>query len=148
MEAHARAPDPLTKDGDMARNWESWKEDFIIFLKVTGYIDKPNEMRANLLKNRIGKVGIDAIQNISFDNPQDKDNMDVLITKLGEYFNPPKKEVVERYTFFTRMKKQNESIEQYINVLKVCHTCDIIFSKYHTYVCYNFCLFCFFIFLL
>ncbi|EGI63324.1 hypothetical protein G5I_08353 [Acromyrmex echinatior] len=118
MEVHARAPDPLTIDGDMASNWQSWKEDFIIFMNLTGYIDKPNEIRANLLKNRIGKVGIDAIQNFSFDNVEDKDNMDILIEKLENYFNPPKKEVVERYNFFTRAKKQHESIEQYINILK------------------------------
>lgn len=118
MEAHARAPDPLTKVDDMASNWESWKEDFIIFMKVTGYIDKPNDIRANLLKNRIGKVGLEAIQNIYFDNIQDKDDMDILIEKLEYYFNPPKKEQVERYRFFTT-KKQNESIEQYINILKV-----------------------------
>ncbi|XP_029667190.1 uncharacterized protein LOC115237934 isoform X1 [Formica exsecta] len=118
MEAHARAPDPLTKSNDMASNWHSWKEDFIIFMKVTGYIDKPNEIRANLLKNRIGKIGIDAIQAMSFDNPQDKDDMNILIAKLEEFFNPPKNEVVERFQFFTRDKKQNETIEQYINILK------------------------------
>ncbi|XP_070154475.1 uncharacterized protein [Polyergus mexicanus] len=118
MEAHARAPDPLTKSNDMASNWHSWKEDFIIFMKVTGYIDKSNEIRANLLKNRIGKIGIDAIQTMSFDNPQDKDDMDILIAKLEEFFNPPKNEVVERFQFFTRDRKQNETIEQYINILK------------------------------
>lgn len=119
MEAHARAPDPLTNVGDMANNWHSWKEDFIIFMKVTGYIDRPNEVRANLLKNRIGKVGIDVIQNMSFNNPQDKEDMDILMTKLEEYFNPPKKEVVERYQFFTKCKSKNETIEQYINGLRV-----------------------------
>lgn len=132
MEAHARAPDPLTKDGDMARNWQSWKEDFLIFMKVTGYIDKPNDMRANLLKNRIGKVGIDAIQNMSFDDPQDKENMEILIAKLEECFNPPKKETVERFNFFSRVKKQNESIEQYIMILKekakTCNFNDMIDS--------------------
>ncbi|EFN78746.1 hypothetical protein EAI_08211 [Harpegnathos saltator] len=102
----------------MAKNWQSWKEDFIIFMKVTGYIDKPNEVRANLLKNRIGKIGIDVIQKISFNNLQDKDDMDILMTKLEEYFNPPKKEVVERYQFFKYSKKQNESLEQYINDLR------------------------------
>ncbi|KYN09594.1 hypothetical protein ALC57_18286 [Trachymyrmex cornetzi] len=119
MEVHARAPDPLIIDGDIASNWQSWKEDFIIFMNLTGYINKPNEIRANLLKNRIGKVGIDAIQNFSFDNVEDKDDMDILIEKLEKYFNPPKKEVVERYNFFTRAKKKNESIEQYINILKM-----------------------------
>lgn len=117
MEAYARAPDPLTED-NITSNWQTWKEDFIIFMKVTGYIDKPNEVRANLLKNRIGKVGIEAIQNISFNNIRDKDDMDILIEKLDEYFNSPKKEAVERYHFFTRSKKQNESIEQYINILR------------------------------
>jgi len=106
MEAFARAPDPLTKDGNMASNWHSWKEDFIIFMKVTGYINKSNEIRANLLKNRIGKVGIEAIQSISFDNEQDKDDMDILIKKLEDYFDPPKKEAVERYNFFTKTRKK------------------------------------------
>ncbi|XP_077266438.1 uncharacterized protein LOC143899761 isoform X3 [Temnothorax americanus] len=119
MEAYARAPDPLKKDGDVASNWQTWKEDFLIFMKVNdGFIDKSNEWRANLLKNRIGTVGIEAIQNMSFDDTQDRDDMDVLIKKLEEYFNPPKKEVVERYQFFTRSKKQNESIERYISILK------------------------------
>lgn len=127
MEAHARAPDPLIKSNDMASNWHSWKEDFIIFMKVTGYIDKPNEIRANLLKNRIGKIGIDAIQAMSFDNPQDKDDMNILIAKLEEFFNPPKNEVVERFQFFTRDRKQNETIEQYIIILKVCYNCNILF---------------------
>ncbi|GAB1860131.1 Retrotransposon gag domain-containing protein [Camponotus japonicus] len=118
MEAHARAPDPLVKTNDMASNWHSWREDFIVFMKVTGYINKPNEIRANLLKNRIGKIGIDAIQTMTFDKPGDKDDMDILIEKLEEFFNPPKNEVVERFQFFTRDKKQNETIEQYINILK------------------------------
>lgn len=121
MEAYARAPDPLTKTDDMASNWQSWKEDFIIFMKVTGYINKPNEIRANLLKNRIGKIGIDAIQKISFDKPQDKEDMDILIAKLEEFFNPPKNEVVERFKFFSRDKKQNETMDEYINILKVCY---------------------------
>ncbi|XP_025265677.1 uncharacterized protein LOC105251045 isoform X1 [Camponotus floridanus] len=118
MKAHARAPDPLTKTNDMASNWHSWKEDFIIFMKVTGYINKPNDIRANILKNRIGKIGIDAIQTMTFNRPQDKDNMDILIAKLEEFFNPPKNEIVERYHFFTRDKKHNETIQQYINILK------------------------------
>lgn len=119
MEVHARAPDPLSNKGDMAKNWHRWKEDFVIFMKVTGYINKPDQDRANILKNRIGKIGIDAIEDISFDNPQDRDNMDILIRKLEEYFDPPKNEIVERYSFFTMKKKQNESIEQYINDLRV-----------------------------
>ncbi|GAB1860129.1 Retrotransposon gag domain-containing protein [Camponotus japonicus] len=117
MGAYGRAPDPLQKTGDMASNWHSWKKDFIIFMNNTGYINKPTDVRANILKNRIGKVGIDAIQTITFDKPQDKDDMDILFAKLDEFFNP-KNEVVERYKFFTRDKKQNETIEQYINILK------------------------------
>lgn len=121
MEAHARAPDPLTNDGDMANNWQNWKEDFLIFMKVTGYIDKSDEIRANLLKNRIGKIGIEVIQNMYFDDPQDKDNMDILIAKLEQHFNPPKNEVVERFYFFSMTRKQRESIEQHVNNLKVCY---------------------------
>ncbi|XP_011864888.1 PREDICTED: uncharacterized protein LOC105560394 isoform X2 [Vollenhovia emeryi] len=122
---HVRPPEPLTKDGDIASNWQSWKECFNSFMRLSGYIDESSERRADRLKNLIGRVGIEAIQNISFDNIQDKDDMDILIAKLEEYFNPPKKEVVERYQFFTRSKKQNESIEQYINSLREkAQTCN------------------------
>ncbi|XP_070521263.1 uncharacterized protein [Cardiocondyla obscurior] len=118
MEAFARPPDPLTNDGDLASNWKSWKESFIIFMKVSGCISEPNDKRANFFKNCIGKIGIEAIQKISFDNEEDKDDMDILIVKLEEFFNPPKNELVERYEFFKTSKKANESIEQHINVLK------------------------------
>ncbi|XP_029171492.1 uncharacterized protein LOC114940885 isoform X2 [Nylanderia fulva] len=117
MEVYARAPDPLTKTDDMASNWHSWKEHFIIFMQVTGYINKSKDIRANLLKTRIGKIGIDAIKKMSFDKPEDKDDIDILIAKLEDIFNP-KNEAYERYKFFTTGKKRNETIEQYINILK------------------------------
>lgn len=113
-------PNCLKKTDDMANTWRSWKDDFIIFMKLTGIINEPSKICANFLKNLIGEIGLDAIQSISFDKPQDKDNIDILIAKLDEFFNSPKNEVAERYQFFIRDKKQNETIEQYINVLRVC----------------------------
>ncbi|XP_036140429.1 uncharacterized protein LOC105835272 isoform X2 [Monomorium pharaonis] len=119
METHARPPSPLRKDGDMASNWQNWKEEFIIFMKVANYMEQePSDKRANCLKNFIGRVGIEAIRNITFDSEQDKDDMDILIEKLDKYFIPTKNEVFERHQFFTASKWQNESIEHYVTLLK------------------------------
>ncbi|XP_036140436.1 GATA zinc finger domain-containing protein 14 isoform X2 [Monomorium pharaonis] len=119
METHARPPAPLRKDGDMASNWQNWKEEFLIFMKVTNYMEREStDKRACRLKNLIGTIGIEAIRNITFDNEQDKDNMDILIEKLDKYFIPTKKEVVERHQFFRISKKQNDSIEHHITLLR------------------------------
>ncbi|XP_036140440.1 uncharacterized protein LOC105828516 isoform X2 [Monomorium pharaonis] len=119
METHARPPAPLRKDGDMASNWQNWKEEFLIFMKVTNYMEREStDKRACRLKNLIGTIGIEAIRNITFDNEQDKDDMDILIEKIDKYFIPTKKEVVERHQFFTTSKKQNESIEHHVTLLK------------------------------
>ncbi|KAG7190737.1 hypothetical protein KM043_006810 [Ampulex compressa] len=118
IQSHARAPDPLSNIGDMAGNWRRWKNDFMIFMKLTDYINKSSDIKANFLKNRLGQVGLAAIEELSFNKPEDVDNMEILLQKLDTYFDPPKNEVVERYNFFIRKKQNNERIEDYINSLR------------------------------
>ena len=119
MESDARPPEKLTDQGSMVQNWKRWKQDFLIYMKLTGGMNKPEDEKAAWLKNLIGQVGLEKLEIISFDNPDDKDNMAIIMQKLEELFDPPKNEVQERNKFFLRSKKRSESIDAYIDDLKV-----------------------------
>ncbi|XP_053976100.1 uncharacterized protein LOC128874938 isoform X2 [Hylaeus volcanicus] len=118
MDSYVRPPDPLSGDGDMVQNWDRWRKDFVIYLKASDYAKKSGDIQAYLLRSHIGKVGQDAIEKIFPKNSTERDRVDVLLNKLSNYFNPPKNEVIERYNFFTRVWKPQESIEDYIEDLK------------------------------
>ena len=122
MESDARPPEKLSNSESMDRNWNRWKHDFLIYMKLTGGINKPEDEKAAWLKNLIGQVGLEAIETITFDNPDDKENMTILLQKLEEYFDPPKNEIFERNKFFQRSKKNTESIDAYIEDLKVSYS--------------------------
>ena len=118
MEHHVRKPEPMPDKLPKDKTWQLWRQEFEIFLKAGNFVDKKSEDKANLLMNLIGKVGLLALQDIDFDNEEEKQNYDILIQKFNDYFDPPKKEIEERYKFYSRSKKNNETIEKYIADLK------------------------------
>lgn len=117
MEAFARAPEPLSDTKPMDKTWKTWKQAFIIFIKAAGFDKKTSEEKAFCLLNRIGNVGMAAMQEMQLEDEEEKD-FDILLNKFDEYFDPPKRETEERHKFYTRSKKNNEPIEAYIADLK------------------------------
>lgn len=115
---YAIEPSPLSRTGDLVKNWYRWKETFSIFMRSAGYADYSSADKAAILRNKIGLVGLEALDEIKFENELDADNVDIVLEKLTSYFDPPAKESVERYKFFTRTKEANETFETYVNDLK------------------------------
>lgn len=119
MEAYARPPEALPDKQPMDKTWRMWKQEFTIFLKAARLEEASSDAKASLLLNTIGKVGIIAMQDMEFDNPdKDQQNFEILMQKFDDLFDPPKREIEERYKFYTRSKKNNEPIEAYITDLK------------------------------
>lgn len=117
MENHIRPPQPLSNN--TSKTWNIWKEQFLIFMKLLGHTSRSENYKANLFKNFIGPVGLEIISKLSFDKPEDKDNLDILLKKIDEYHNPPRKETEKRYQFFKSSMKYSETIENYIQSLRV-----------------------------
>lgn len=102
----------------MATNWKYWKHQFQVFLKASGKINEPTDVKACLLLNLIGPVGEQAHRNFDDDSPED---LDILIKKFDDHFDPKATETQERYTFFSSVRRETETIDQYIKTLKVSH---------------------------
>nr|XP_046469519.1 uncharacterized protein LOC124212924 isoform X3 [Neodiprion pinetum] len=115
---HARPPPALSSGGAMDENWKDWKRQFLIFLKASGIANKPTDVRANILLNLIGPVGMTVFKNFTFDDPDDEENVEILIEKFEDHFSPRKTEVHERYIFFSSVRQQSETIPHYVQTLK------------------------------
>lgn len=116
MESHIRLPSPL-KDATV-KSWTLWKEEFYVFMSLTGYASRDLDFQANMFKNHIGPVGIELISKLSFIHPGDKNNLHILMRKIDNYFNPQETEIQKRYKFFSRTKKVNETMECYVTALE------------------------------
>ncbi|XP_046605731.1 uncharacterized protein LOC124298134 isoform X1 [Neodiprion virginianus] len=115
---HARRPPELSSVGAMDENWKDWKRQFLIFLKASGNADKPADMRASMLLNFIGPVGLTVLKNFTFDDPDDEENVEILIEKFENHFSPRKTEVHDRYIFFSSVRQHSETIPHYVQTLK------------------------------
>ncbi|XP_047365977.1 uncharacterized protein LOC124955493 [Vespa velutina] len=116
MEHHIRPPQPLSNN--LPKTWFIWKEEFLIFMRLLGHMSRPENYKANLFKNFIGPIGLEIITKLTFNHPNDKENLDILLKKIDEYHNPPKKIIETRYTFFNSFMKTGETIENYIQTLR------------------------------
>ena len=56
---------------------------------------------------------------------EERQNADVILTKLSEYFIPKRNKMYERYVFNSRSQKADESFDQFLTVLrKLAATCE------------------------
>lgn len=116
----ARPPSELSSEGPMDSNWRNWKQQFLTFLKVTGYTDdEPEINKFDLLLNLIGPVGQKDFQKFSIESPSDNVSIDFILKKFDDLYDPKKSEAHERNIFLTFKKKPKENINHYVNELRV-----------------------------
>ncbi|CAK9808020.1 hypothetical protein ANTQUA_LOCUS5430 [Anthophora quadrimaculata] len=124
MEMNIAPPSPLTKSENMAHTWRIWKRDFLIYMKASKSLGKPNDVKAYMLRNCIGEFGQSVIEQISTKNSNHLYNMDLLIEMLDKHF-PCNYEIQERHRFFTMQKCEKDSITNYIfTVQQMAETCN------------------------
>lgn len=116
-------PKPFNPDkNNISKNWRTWKHEFLIYLELINSSVKFTERdRAYRLLNCVGTKGIEAMNEMTFENPDERENMDILLKKFDEIFDPPFDEVKERYQFFSRLKHPKESLDNYVADITVRH---------------------------
>ncbi|XP_013133755.1 PREDICTED: uncharacterized protein LOC106099688 [Papilio polytes] len=108
---------PLSiQNGDnAAEKWKQWRLRFEIFMDANEIRKYPNEKQTAILLNAIGDEGISIFQSFNVDRNVIK--LEDLLHKFDEKFNPHTNVTVERYNFFTRSQKEDESLEDYLTLL-------------------------------
>lgn len=118
VEKSAKLPKELTFQGNMARNWEFFKQKFDIYLQASKMEGEEDNYLAALLLNTIGDEALKIYNNLVFETEGDRKSYKKILTKLDEYFIPTRNVTYERNVFFLREMKTDETIDEYVNDLR------------------------------
>ena len=105
-------------------NWEFFRDNWKNYATATKLADKDKKIVAATLLSIMGKECLHVCRNFTM-TADERQDADVILTKLSEYFRPKRNKIYERYVFNSRSQKANESFDQFLTALrKVAATCE------------------------
>ncbi|KAK4885733.1 hypothetical protein RN001_002004 [Aquatica leii] len=121
----AVTPAELCFEGNMAENWEFFKQKFNIYLKASKQGDEDEEMKLFVLLNLIGDKGLRIYNTFKFEENESKNDCSIVLKKFDDKFIPMRNPTYERYKFFTRNKATHETYDHYVTALReLANTCE------------------------
>ena len=106
-------PAPTDTKGDLASNWQFFKQQWADYEVATELKEKDKTVRIATLRSIIGKECLKILQTLSMSEDEKKDP-DSVVGTLEKYFAPKTNVVYERYVFGTTNQGTNETVDQYV----------------------------------
>ena len=111
-------PDRMNcKHSDVAGEWARFRETWEMYETATELKDKTDEVRIATLKVALGAETLSVLKHLDLTTAQRK-SVKHTLDGLEKYFKPQRNVVYERYVFYKRDQMQDETVDQYIMVLK------------------------------
>lgn len=101
-------PKPFMTEEEFFETWYKWKNDFLLFKGALIGTNSDTQQWGNILLNLMGPIGQNIHTAFTFDSPNSKENVDILIQKFDKY-----------YIFSRKKKLPLENVYEYINELEV-----------------------------
>jgi transposase InsO family protein len=106
---------------EVSHRWLRWQKSFKRYYIASGLNKKSKDVQSNTLLHLIGEDAADIYETFTFitegENKEDKDNIDTIIAKYEELFNPKKRITYLRFKFFTR-RQGEETFDKFITDLR------------------------------
>lgn len=118
MDKSARPPSELKLNGDNAAEWKFFIQKFEIYMKATKAEEESEEYKAAVLLNCIGDKALKIYNTFEFEESKKTQKFASIVKKFESHFVPAINVTYERYLFFTREMKENESVDEYVTQLK------------------------------
>ena len=119
------APSPLLLDGNVADNWDKFKQRFDFYLEATGYDEKSAKIQASLFLHTIGPCALEVYNTFEFTDEADRKKLEVLKAKFETYCKPKKNITFQRHKFFSRNQIEGESVDRWVTDLrKLAASCE------------------------
>ena len=110
--------------GDQASNWEFFKDSWENYATATKLDQKDKKIVAATLLSIMGKEYLHVCRNLPI-SEEERQDADVIFTKLDEYFVPKRSTIYEWYVFNCRSQKRGKSFDQVLTELrKFAATCQ------------------------
>ncbi len=115
------------------KDWPAWAENFERFRSASGLAKQPEEQQIDALIYIMGFKANSIAKSFSYATDEDSKKYNTIKSKFSAHFLPHKNVIHERYLFYTRNQKPEESAEEFITALyKLAETCDFASMKEET----------------
>ena len=105
--------------------WPQWQARFSRYCIASKLTKEDGIVQVSSLIYAMGKDSEHIFQTFTFENQGDKDNYDIVLSKLDHRFMPKRNIVHERAIFHKRDQLPGESVEQYVRCLhELIEHCD------------------------
>ena len=117
-------PSAMNCRGDVAGNWEFFRQQWCDYEIATGLIHREETIRLATLKSAMGRDCLQIFPNLNLSD-DDKKKIDRCLEALDNYFKPSRNVVYERYVFNTCVQTNDESVQSYVTRLrKLATSCE------------------------
>lgn len=119
-----RPPAKLTLDGNLSHAWNSFKQQFLIYMTASKKNVEEQKVQVAVFLNIIGEEAIELFNTFELSEAQ-KGNLDSIMQAFEDYCCPRKNETYERFMFFNRHQRDGEPFDHYFTELKkLAKTCN------------------------
>ena len=116
--AEFKPPKPLSFDGDVAENWECWKQLFQYYIVAKELENKEDKLKIAVLMTSIGVDGVRRFNQFTWTGDQDKNNYEHVITKFDTELNGTKRVVFNRFKFWEYQRSESQVFDDYYDHVK------------------------------
>ncbi|XP_073251790.1 uncharacterized protein [Porites lutea] len=117
-------PSSMKCQGDVAGNWEFFKQQWIDYEIATGLDKREESVRLATLRSAMGRECLQILLNLNL-SEEDKKKINKCLEALEKYFKPTRNVVYERYVFNTCSQTSEESVQTYVTRLrKLAASCE------------------------
>ena len=121
MEIFKQPPSNSFTSGNLAEQWRRWEQQFRVYYTAAELVKKEAKTRVAILLHCAGPEAQDIHSNFVFsDTDGDRaSDYNSVLKKFKEYCEPRKNEVFEWYKFWQRDQHEGETIDQWVNDLRI-----------------------------
>ncbi|CAN7976724.1 unnamed protein product, partial [Ixodes persulcatus] len=113
-----KPPEGLNLTGNVAENWQRFKQRVELYLRATETTKRTDEQRAAILLHVAGLDAIEVYNTFTF-APEEKQDYQTVLKKFKEYCMPRRNETYERYVFRSRKQESGEPFEKFVRELQL-----------------------------
>ena len=113
-----KPPSQFTFEGNVSKDWKSWKKAFNFFLTATETDEKSDKIKTSTLLTCIGAKGREIYDTFTFETADEKLKLDVVLKCFDEYCEPRKNTTMARHRFLTHKQSIGQSFNEFVTELK------------------------------
>lgn len=119
MAENFNKPSALNLNGNVAKNWRRFKQQFEIYMKASGLFKTSKKEQSCILLNLARQDAVEVFNTFQFTKEESNEDPKVLLEKFEAYCSPQKNVTYERHVFNTINQGATETIDAYVTDLRV-----------------------------